>query len=124
MIGCALAVHRNLYDELGGFDPEMRFWGVEDLDFGLKCWLMGFSILHDAEAVVGHRFRESFDNYDVPIEHLVANQLRMARKSFTHSVWSEWVDRCRRRHSLRLTDHPEGLWARVWQLFEADRPSV
>ena len=124
LMGCALVVGRALYEELRGFDPHMRFWGVEDLDFGLKCWLMGYSILHDPEAVVGHRFRQSFDNYDVPIEQLVANQLRMARKSFTHSVWSDWLDSCRRRHPGRLAEHPEGLWVHVWNRFEADRASV
>lgn len=123
-IGCALALSRELYEDLWGFDRHMRLWGVEDLDFGLKSWLMGHPILHDPEAVVGHRFRASFDNYDVPVEHTVVNQLRMARKNFTHGVWSEWLDRCRMRHPGRLPEHPEGLWARVWELFEAQRASV
>jgi GT2 family glycosyltransferase len=124
LIGCVLAVSRQLYEDLWGFDRHMRMWGVEDLDFGLKSWLMGHPILHDPEAVVGHRFRASFDNYDVPVEHTVVNQLRMARKSFTPGVWAEWVDRCRLRHPGRLADRPEGLWARVWELFEEQRASV
>ncbi|MGH7139953.1 MAG: glycosyltransferase [Pirellulales bacterium] len=37
LIGCAFAVARELYDALWGFDPAMRLWGVEDLDFSLKC---------------------------------------------------------------------------------------
>lgn len=124
LIGCALAVSRQLYAKLWGFDAGMRIWGVEDLDFGLKCWLMGHPILHDLEATIGHRFRQRFDNYSVPIEHLVANQLRMARKNFTPGAWSAWLDRFRQRHPGRLPDHPEGLWARVWQLFEEGRPSA
>ena len=118
LIGCALALSRELYDELRGFDPDMLFWGVEDLDLGLKCWTMGHPILHDPEAVVGHRFRAAFDNYEVPFEHLLVNQLRMARKNFTYSVWCDWVERCRRRHAGRLGEHPEGLWAHAWQLFQ------
>lgn len=124
LIGCALAVSRELYEKLWGFDRQMRYWGVEDLDFGLKCWLLGHRILHDPDAAVGHRFRTSFDNYSVPTEHVVVNQLRMARKHFTLAVWSEWVERCRQRHAARLSDHPEGLWARVWELFQAERGSV
>ncbi len=124
LIGCALAVHRELYDDLCGFDPHMRSWGVEDLDFGLKCWLMGHPILHDPEAIVAHRFRKQFDNFSVPVEHLLLNQLRMARKHFTQAVWAEWLERCRMRHSGRLAEHPEGLWACAWQLLEERRASV
>ena len=58
MSGCAAAVSRELYNRLGGFDADMLVWGVEDLDFGLRTWMMGHSILHDPEAVVGHRFRQ------------------------------------------------------------------
>ncbi len=124
LIGCVLAVSRELYHRLRGFDAQMRFWGVEDLDFGLKCWLMGSRILHDPEAVVGHRFRGSFDNFSVPLEHIVVNQLRMARKHFTLAAWTDWVSRCRQHHQGSVPDHPEGLWALAWNLFEAERVSV
>ncbi len=124
LIGCALAIGRELYDRLGGFDPHMRLWGVEDLDLGLRCWLLGFRILHDPAAVVAHRFQSKFESYTAPGENLLANQLRLARKNFTHSVWADWVEQCRARSAGSLEDHPEGLWARAWTLFEADRPSV
>jgi hypothetical protein len=119
-----LTISRELYEKLWGFDSHMFFWGVEDLDFGLKCWLLGHRILHDPEPTIAHRFRKEFDNYSVPIEHVVANQLRMARKNFTQSVWAEWLEHCRLRHPGPLSDHPEGLWARAWQVFEAQRASV
>ncbi|HZS23302.1 MAG TPA: galactosyltransferase-related protein [Pseudonocardiaceae bacterium] len=64
LIGCAFGVDARLYRKLGGFDQHMLFWGVEDLDLGLKCWLMGNEVLHDPLAVVGHRFRTSFDSYN------------------------------------------------------------
>ena len=124
LIGCSLAVSRELYDKLWGFDAQMYFWGVEDLDFGLKCWLMGYRILHDPQAVVGHYFRTTFNNYTVPLEHVIANQLRMARKNYTHGVWADWLERCRQRNQGLLAEHPEGLWAHVWHLFESERASV
>lgn len=40
-----------------GFDPDMVGWGVEDSDFGLRCWSMGVPILTDPRAIIGHRFR-------------------------------------------------------------------
>ena len=123
-IGCALAMHRELYDALWGFDPQMRYWGAEDLDLSLKCWLMGYRILHDPEAIIAHRFQQRFDRYDVPLEHYVVNQLRMARKNFTHAAWSDWVARCRGRNTGQLNEHPEGLWAQIWMLFEEGRLSA
>ena len=102
----------------------MRKWGVEDLDLSLKCWLSGHAILHDHKAVIGHRFRTKFENYDAPIEEFLVNQLRMAGKNFTPAVWGQWVEETRQRHSKHLTEYPEGLWARVWTMFEADRASA
>jgi GT2 family glycosyltransferase len=117
LLGCCLAVSRTLYEKLWGFDPGMRVWGVEDLDFGLKAWLLGHPVLHDAVPVVGHHFRTSFDNYPVPGGHVVANQLRMARKHFSDPVWDEWVQRgCARQ--------PVSLWESAWQIFEQGRASV
>ena len=91
LIGCSLAISRMLYEKLRGFDAGMWIWGSEDIDFGLKCWLMGHQILHLPEAVVGHRFRSSFDNYQVSGEHVAVNQLRMARKNYTDGVWNAWI---------------------------------
>jgi glycosyltransferase involved in cell wall biosynthesis len=124
LIGCAFAVSRLLYNRLWGFDAHMRSWGVEDLDLGLKCWPMGHRILHDPQAVVGHRFRDAFDTCVVPVDHVLVNQIRMARKNLTGSVWAYWIDRCRQRSPERLTEHPEGLWAHAWELFLEDRPSA
>jgi len=124
LIGCALATSRKLYYRLWGFDKHMQSWGVEDLDLGLKCWLMGSRILHDPKVVISHRFRREFHNYSVPMEHVVQNKLRSARKNYTESVWAHWLEQTRGRHQEGLAQHPEGLWAHVWSLFEKQRPSV
>jgi GT2 family glycosyltransferase len=124
LIGCALAVRRDLYNELWGFDNEMLSWGVEDLDFGLKCWLMGHRILHDPQALVGHRFRTAFDNYSVPLDHVLVNQLRMSRKHLGLVTWEDWLDGCRQRNQTRLIGHAEGLWAKAWHLFRLQGPGL
>jgi GT2 family glycosyltransferase len=110
-------VARSLYEELGGFDPDMIEWGVEDIDFALRAWLLGHAVLHDPFAEIGHRFRVRFDTFTVSTEAVMVNQIRMARKSFTESNWAEWLERFRARHQ------PD-LWDRVWSLFEKGRESV
>jgi RHS repeat-associated protein len=79
--GCCFGISRELYKSLGGFDTGMKMWGVEDLDLGLRAWLSGHPIVQDPEAYIGHRFQTEF-SYSVPLEHVVANALRMARKNF------------------------------------------
>lgn len=124
LIGCAFAISRDLYDRLWGFDPYMRSWGAEDLDLGLKTWLADAPILHDPQAIIGHHFRTAFDNYRVPVEDVLVNQMRMARKHFTESVWEEWLTAIRTSASAQTDGHPEGIWARAWHQFESDRSSV
>ncbi|HEX5110006.1 MAG TPA: glycosyltransferase [Vicinamibacterales bacterium] len=119
LVGCCVAVARTLYDQLLGFDAGMLEWGAEDLDFGLKAWLMGASVLNDPDAVIGHRFRASFDNFDVSAVQPLVNQLRMAFKNFDDPVWAEWVSGCRRRHE----PWPD-LWQQVWKSFEDGRESL
>lgn len=113
LIGCCVAMTRDLYEELLGFDTGMRQWGSEDLDFGLKAWFMGSLILNDPDAVVGHRFRAAFDNFDVTALHPLVNQLRMARKNFSDPVWEEWLSMCGRRYE----SWPD-FWNRVWSALE------
>jgi GT2 family glycosyltransferase len=124
LIGCALAVSRELYDRLWGFDQHMRQWGSEDVDFALKAWTMGARVLHDPGATVAHRFQRYFGDYEVSAEYPLANQIRTARKHFTQSVWEDWLVRAQEQQRRRLKDHPEGLWASAWEVFQRDRQSA
>jgi GT2 family glycosyltransferase len=109
-VGCVAAMSRELYEKLQGFDTGMIEWGVEDLDFSLKAWLMGHPILHDYEASVAHRFRGTFDNFHVGDDSVLVNKLRMARKNFTAPVFKEWLERCRRRE-------PPKVMKKAWKLY-------
>jgi len=114
LIGCCCAVSKRLYEKLWGFDRNMYMWGVEDVDFGVKSWLLGHPVLHDAQPVIGHRFQKTFNTYQAPTEHLIANQLRMAYKILSPSLWMEWLDQFRRLQS------PE-TWHLAWDLFTLHR---
>lgn len=114
LIGCCVIVAKRLYEKLWGFDRNMYMWGVEDVDFGVKSWLMGYPILHDPVPVIGHRFQKAFTTYTAPSDHLIANQLRMAYKIFPHAVWQDWLPRYRQRQ-------PPKLWHRAWDIFTQRR---
>ncbi len=117
VVGCSMAMARSVYDRLRGFDIGMRSYGSEDLDFGLRAWQMGYTLLCDPGAVVGHRFRDSLAGYSAPLEHCLLNELRMARKNLGDRSWSDWVKRHQKRSDA-------GVWSAAWELFEQDRRSV
>lgn len=117
LIGCSFAIARELYERLWGCDPDMRHWGSDDADLGLKAWLMGHAVLNDPDIVVGHRFRTSASTAEERHPEIWANRLRMARKNFSDATWDEWLARFRNRIG-------EGLFATSWECFEQRRPSV
>lgn len=116
-VGCVAAMSRDLYEKLGGYDTGMLEWGVEDLDFSLKAWLMGHPILHDYDAIVAHRFRGVFDNFHVGDDSVLVNKLRTARKNFTAPVFKEWLERCARRE-------PAKLMKKAWKLYLKGKESL
>jgi GT2 family glycosyltransferase len=116
-IGCVVAMSRRLYDRLWGFDTGMLVYGTEDIDLGVRAWLMGHPVLHDPEPLIGHRFRQDVEGHTVPWEHLLSNQLRMARKVFSDPVWFDWLDR----YSVQ---QPTALWEAGWQLYLAGNESL
>jgi N-acetylglucosaminyl-diphospho-decaprenol L-rhamnosyltransferase len=51
--GCLLAVRRDVWDELGGFDPAFFMYG-EDLDLSLRATALGYRPMVTPDAVVTH----------------------------------------------------------------------
>ena len=117
LCGCSFAVSRDLYSKLWGFDRDMIDWGVEDLDFGLKAWLVGEGILHNPRASIGHRFRTDSPNYSIGDTAIPVNQLRLVRKNFGDRAWEEWLDRFRSRLSGEQ-------WKAAWVRFLKRRRSA
>ncbi len=110
LIGCVVALSRRVYVRLHGFDTDMLSWGSEDVDLGVQSWLLGHPVLHDPVPLVGHRFQKSFDTYTVPTGHALANQLRMARKTFSDRVWEAWLPWFRQ-------GQPSDHWEQSWRVF-------
>ena len=117
LIGCAFAISRDLYRKLRGFDPHMLQWGAEDIDLGLKSWLLGHPVLVDPSAAIGHVFRRRFDNYLVEPECVAVNKLRIARKNFTESTWRAWLA------ALRARSAPS-KWRKIWRLYREREASA
>jgi len=55
--GGLVAVGREWFNMTGGFDEDMRGWGIENLDQSLRSWLCGGEILRAKSSRVAHMWR-------------------------------------------------------------------
>ena len=90
LTGHAILVNRAMFNEVGGYEPSLRF--TEDFDLCRRLRAKGYEILHLPELAA--------NSYEVPTIDL------FARKTLRHSGWS-----------LR-TDHAEAADLREVQLLE------
>jgi GT2 family glycosyltransferase len=95
--GGALMLRRSLVERIGEMDGRF-FMYYEDLDFGIRAWLSGASIVFVPQAVVYHKYKAGIRRaiYNEYYDH--RNRLRMMLKNFSLSTLSWMVPA-----SLKLT---------------------
>lgn len=79
--GACLAIKKNVFDNVEGFDRGFNSWGYEDVEFSLKLWLMGYKVFINPMVKIGHYFRK-VPPYKVDIVEFYYNRLRMAVSHF------------------------------------------
>jgi GT2 family glycosyltransferase len=77
-----LAIRRNLFAAIGGFDPGIALWGSEDAELSLRLWTLGFECLVVPGVEVAHKFRSAHP-YPVGWEAVIHNRLRLANIHFS-----------------------------------------
>lgn len=56
-LGCAMAIDRHFFFDLGAFDDGMFIWGGENIELSLRVWMCRGSIYISPCSRVGHAFR-------------------------------------------------------------------
>ena len=67
-IGCALAVDRKFFFELGAFDDGMLIWGGENLELSVRAWTCAGGVYISPCSRVAHLFRRMLP-YRVPTDN-------------------------------------------------------
>jgi GT2 family glycosyltransferase len=79
---CFMALRRDVFEQVGGFDGSMVRWGMEDTELSLRLWLMGYTLMVVPQVEVAHLFRESHP-YSVDWTTVLYNSLRMVFAHFS-----------------------------------------
>ena len=83
MAGGLFAINTSLFHTLGGYDPEMRLYGGEEMEISLRLWMCGATLECLPCSRVGHVFRTGMYHhgqaYPVPGDVIIKNKLRAAR---------------------------------------------
>lgn len=88
--GCCLAMKRTLFDDVGKFEAGIRFWGLEDSELCLKCWLFGYKVFCDPSIRVGHKFRGSFP-YNIEWFDIIYNKIWLSLMHFSSSRLTKFL---------------------------------
>lgn len=82
MAGGLFAMDRALFFELGGYDPEMKLYGGEEMEISFRLWQCGNTLECIPCSRVGHVFRTGRfwkgQAYTVPGDTIIRNKLRAA----------------------------------------------
>lgn len=104
--GCFLAVRRDAFELVGGFDEGMYRWGSEDAELSLRFWLLGYRCQVVPSSSAYHLFRSAFP-YDVQLAGILSNTLRLGILHFDR----ERLNRLVRHHARRKAF--AGTWTRL-----------
>jgi len=80
--GC-MAIRRNIFHEIYGFDSGMINYGCEDGEICIRAWLLGYKIFVVPRIEVSHYFR-SRHPYEVKWQDVIHNGLRTAFSHFSY----------------------------------------
>lgn len=77
--GALLALHRNTFDELGGFDDGYELY-FEEIDFQRRAKLRGVRMIYVPEAKCRHLYNQSAGKEESSARKFVESELRYLRK--------------------------------------------
>ena len=103
LCGCFVAFRRDALEATGGFDVGMMGWGLNDSEFCMRLWRLGYDLAVVPEVEVLHLFREKFP-YDVDWAPVIHNALRLSMAHFAPDRLAQVVG-----HYAEFTKYPQAM---------------
>lgn len=100
----ATIVRRTVYNELGWFNKHFIKWWVEDLEFSMRAWLLGYKSYYTNTFSIAHYFKTSFENTKVLPENVLHNKILFTLCCFQNS----------QRQTLVLDRLQEKYWKKMY----------
>lgn len=89
--GACLAIKKNVFDKVGGFERGFKTWGHEDIEFSIRLWLFGYKCHILPTVKILHLFRKK-QPYNISYEEVNYNLLRLAYSHFN----AERIKKCKK----------------------------
>ena len=64
LVGCAIAVMKDYFFDIGSFDEGMYVWGGENIELAFRTWMCGGKAVTVTCSRVGHVFKQSPNKFD------------------------------------------------------------
>ncbi|MDQ0246440.1 glycosyltransferase involved in cell wall biosynthesis [Bacillus fengqiuensis] len=85
LAGGCLAITREAFFDIGGFERGFQVWGREDEEISLKLWLFGYKCYIQPNVKVLHIFRTHDSPFTLTWENVNFNTMQMAYSHFNES---------------------------------------
>ena len=66
MVGCAFAISKKYFWDLGGYDSGLQLWGAEQFELAFKIWMCGGTLLSAPCSRVAHLYRAKGQPFENP----------------------------------------------------------
>ncbi|PFO03333.1 glycosyl transferase family 2 [Bacillus sp. AFS076308] len=85
LAGGCMAITKEAFEDIGGFERNFKIWGVDDEEISLKLWLFGYTCLVRPDVKILHVFRPEAPPFHFSWDDLNFNRLRMVYSHFNES---------------------------------------
>jgi len=103
LAGGCLAISREVFEDIDGFEKGFKVWGRDDEEISLKLWLFGYKCYIVPDVIIRHVFRIGTP-YPLDWSHIHYNFLRLAYLHFNEERINKCKNRIKSRHKARIIE--------------------